>query len=36
MMPCHEHMNGMVSNSMDQKYDSDTNNSKKYKGACLV
>lgn len=34
MMPCHEHMNSMASNSANQKYDGDTANSKKYKDAC--
>jgi len=34
MMPCHEHMSSMVSNNTNQKYDSDTANSKKYKDAC--
>ena len=31
MIPCHEHTNGMVSNTVNQKHDS---NSKKYKDAC--
>ncbi len=34
MMPCHEHINGMVSNSISQKKDSDASNSKKYKDVC--
>ena len=34
IMPCHEHMNSTASNNINQKHDSDSTNSKKYKDAC--
>ncbi len=34
IMPCHEHMNSMVSNSISQKHDSDASHSRKYKDVC--
>jgi mannitol-specific phosphotransferase system IIBC component len=34
MMPCHEQMSSLTSNSTNQSHDSDTSNSKKYKNVC--